>query len=82
MAQIIHFRTPHDDVVELLETILQQTKNGEIEGFVIAAQMKNGEIASGWAGLDIGARQNLVSHLQIDLMYHVVKVNMDQLLGF
>jgi hypothetical protein len=79
MAKVIRLKTPQDNVVENLERILEMAKKGEITGFVLAAKCPNGEVATSWANTDVGERNELVSHLQIDVMYAVVEANMDRL---
>jgi len=48
-------------------------------GFVFAAKCPDGNIATSWANVDVGERNELVSHLQVDVMYAVVEANVDRL---
>lgn len=81
MAKIVRLPMPTNSMVDALEYLLEQAKKGEITGFVFAAHCSDGNIASSWANVDVGDRQTLVSHLQVDVMYAVVDANMDRLLG-
>lgn len=76
MAKIIRLKTPQDNVVEALETLLERARGGEVLGFVFAAKCPDGNIATSWANVDVGGRNELTSHLQIDVMYAVVEANM------
>lgn len=82
MAKIVRFKTKQDSVVEALEELLERANNGEIGEFVFAAQCPDGCIATSWSRADVGKRNELVSHLQIDIMYSVMAANMDQLVEF
>ncbi|MGD9678426.1 MAG: hypothetical protein AB7V16_08795 [Vulcanibacillus sp.] len=79
MAKIIRFKTPQDNLIETLERILELARNGEIENFILAAKLPNGEVATSWSNADVGTRNELVSHLQLDVVYAVIEANMDQL---
>ena len=79
MAKIIRLKTPQDDVVEALETLLERARDGEFTGFVFAAKCPDGNIATSWANVDVGERNELTAHLQIDVMYAVVEANIDRL---
>lgn len=79
MAKIVRLKTPQNSVVEALEFLLERAKQGEIESFIFAAK-KDGVIATSWANADVGVRQELVSHSQVDVMYAVVESNMDRLI--
>lgn len=79
MAKIIRFRTPQDNIVETLEDLLERAKSGEITSFVFAAKTPSGEVATSWANADVGTRNELTSHLQLDVVYAVMEANMDQL---
>jgi hypothetical protein len=82
VGKIVRFKTPQDDIVAALEDILQRAKDGQMTGFVFAAKCPGGEVATSWAQTDVGDRNELVSHLQIDVMYAVMAANMDKLVEF
>jgi hypothetical protein len=79
MAKIIRFKTPQDNLVEALENLLEMAKKGEITNFIFASKCSDGNIATSWSNADVGERNELVAHLQIDVMYAVVEANMDRL---
>lgn len=82
MSKIVRFKTPQDDIVEALETILERAKNGEMLSFVFSAKCPDENVATSWSQADIGTRNELVSHLQVDIMYAVMAANMDQLVEY
>lgn len=65
-----------DKIIERLEEILEMAKNGELKNFVLAGDCKDIGIATAWACCDLVKRQELISHLQIDVMYAVVLENL------
>jgi hypothetical protein len=79
MAKVIRLNVPQNKVVETLEELLQKARAGEINSFVFAGKTPNGDIATSWAQADVGERQELAAHIQIDIMYAVVESNMDRL---
>lgn len=69
------FRIPKQaSIIQSLEYILQQAKEGEFTDFMFAAKLSNGEIATSWNG-DLGTRQELIAHAQMDVIMGVIEVN-------
>lgn len=82
MAKIVKFRTSKDDLIESLKYVLAKAEAGEIISFVLAAKCSDGNIATSWSKVDLGERNELVAHLQTDIMFDVMKANMDQLVEY
>lgn len=82
MAKIIRLKTPQDNMVEALEDILKMAKRGELTNYILAAKRSDGEVITSWANADVVERNELVSHLQIDVVYSVIEANMDKLVEF
>lgn len=80
MSKIVRFRTKQDTVVGTLEELLEKARSGDIAAFVFAAKCPEGEIATSWANADMGLRQELISHQQVDLNYAIVEANVDKLI--
>lgn len=81
MAKIVRLPVSGNNIVTALEELLERAKQGDVVNFVFAGLCPDGNIATSWANADVGERQTLVGHLQIDVMYAVVDANMDRLLG-
>lgn len=79
VAKIVRFKTPQDNMIEALEGLLERAKNGDFNAFVFSAQCTDGDIATAWSNTDVGKRNELTSHLQVDVMYSVMEANMDRL---
>jgi hypothetical protein len=83
MAKIVKFPSKERNVVEQLEFLLEKAKEGDIKRFVFAAELNRKEqeedsqnlIATTWVNADVGDRQYLLSHLQLDIVHAVVEVN-------
>jgi len=82
MAKIVRYKTRQDNLVEALEDLLRRAKDGEMTGFIFAAKCKDGNIASSWCNVDVGERNELNAHVQVDIMYAVMAANMDQLVEY
>jgi hypothetical protein len=79
MAKIVRFKTQQDSMIETLEYVLEQAKSGNITCFALAAKCADGNIATSYANADVGVKQELASHIQVDIMYQVMEANMDKL---
>lgn len=79
MAKIIHFPDKNKDLIEQLDFILQQAKEGKIKNYAFAAELQGGEdegvVATSYWNADVGTKQLLNSHIQIDIVAAVVEVN-------
>lgn len=77
--KIIRLPGKYADIVGGLEQLLEMARQGEIESFVFAAQMATGEVATSWydGEHELGGRQNLIAHLQLDVMMAVVQANLE-----
>ena len=82
MAKIVKFKTSQDDLVEALEYILERAREGEIRSFAFAAKCTDGNIATSYGNADVGTKNELLGHIQADIMYDIMKANIDQLIEY
>ncbi|MDM5306329.1 hypothetical protein [Peribacillus frigoritolerans] len=78
MAKIIHFPNKDKDLIEQLEYITEQAKEGKIKSYAFAAELQGedeGLVATSYYNADVGTKQLLNSHIQVDIMAAVVEVN-------
>lgn len=61
------------ELVNRLEEVIEMAKNGELKNIILAGEMTNGEVVTGYANADVVERQFLVSNMQIDINYQVVE---------
>jgi DnaJ-class molecular chaperone len=61
------------DHVEALRFLLEKAEKGEFDNFVFATKSHDGEIATSWSNTDLQQRNELISHLQMDLIIGTVE---------
>ena len=76
MAKIIQFKTQTDNVCEFLDKVSQEVQELKIDNMMIACKCKDGTVLTGYTkNLDVGSRQELLGHVQIDIINMVIKQN-------
>ncbi|MES1040747.1 hypothetical protein [Peribacillus simplex] len=78
MAKIIHFPNKDKDLIEQLEYITEQAKEGKIKNYAFAVEWQDedeGLVATSYYNDDVGTKQLLNSHIQVDIMAPMVEVN-------
>jgi hypothetical protein len=78
VAKIYRYKTSQNNCIKALRDLLERAERGEMTGFIFAANLPNGNVATSWANVDIGERQFLIAHQQVDLNYGIVQANADQ----
>ena len=85
--KIIRLSDKKESLVNFLKDVLEMAENGEIEKIMIASfKTKKDddflvpEVLTGYYDLEHFERQYLLSSLQMDLAYSVVKSNIDELI--
>lgn len=79
ISNIIRLKSKQDNLVKNIEDILEKAKRGEFISFMFAGKCEDGDIATSWSNADVGRRNELISHMQVDLMMAVVEANADKL---
>lgn len=74
MAKITRIRQGQS-LENFLYDVLEMARNGEMDNVIVAFEMKDGNVATGYYGLDANQRQNLVSHQQMDVVKHMIDEN-------
>lgn len=69
-----------EKLVKHIEEFLEMAKKGEITNFLVTAQNIDGTVMTGYCNLDIGEKQYMLSHVQVDVNYEVVRANVDELI--
>lgn len=81
MAKIYRYRTSQNNCIAALKDLLSRAERGEMTGFVFAANLPDGNVATSWANADVGNRQYLISHMQSDITMAIIEANADQVAG-
>lgn len=64
------------DLLRVLKGLIDDVEAGKLEYLTIAARLNDGTVATGWAGCNLVQRQELISHLQVDVTYAIVYANL------
>jgi len=78
MAKIIHFPNKDKDLIEQLEYITEQAREGKIKNYAFAAELQGkdeGLVVTSYYNVDMCTKQLLNSHIQVDIMAAMVEVN-------
>lgn len=67
------------ELVNHIEELLEMAKSGEIKTILVSAEDNKGNVMTGYCNLDVGEKQYMLGHIQVDINYEIVKVNMDDL---
>lgn len=63
-------------LLRVLKGLIDDVEAGKLEYLTIAARLNDGTVATGLAGCNLVQRQELISHLQVDVTYAVVCANL------
>lgn len=76
MPKIIKFKTENDRVVEFLEELIKEVKTHNINNVLVACKDIKGEaILTGYCNLSMGEKQELLGHIQIDIVKDMINQN-------
>ena len=78
MARIYRYKTSQNNCVKALEDLLGRARRGEMTGFIFAANLPDGNIATSWTNLDVGERTYLIAHIQSDITMAIIEANADR----
>ena len=70
------------ELIQHIEEFLEMAKKGEVTNFLVSAQGTDGRVMTGYCNLDVGEKQYMLSHVQTDINYEIVKANMDELVEY
>lgn len=84
MAKITRFFNKEEEnqqaLVKHIEDLLLAAKNGEITNILFSATASDGNILTGYCNCDVGEKQYLLSHVQVDINYQGVQANISDLI--
>jgi len=73
MGKVLKFRG--DNIVTVLCDLLEMAKTGELKSVMFAGKCDDNNIVSGWSNATPGHRQELIGHMQVDVMVAVMERN-------
>lgn len=78
MAKIIHFSQPNDvSLKEYIQETKQILEEEGVDNLLIAAKLKDGRVITGYYHCDFGSRQELLGHIQCDVIDQMIQANYD-----
>lgn len=76
MSKIINFNYKTDNVIEFLENLKKDVKERNIDNIIIVCKDKReGEVLTGYVNLEMGEKQELLGHIQVDVINEMIKAN-------
>ena len=74
MSKIIKLRTNTDNVVEFLESLIEEVKQENIDNMIIACKCPDSSILTGYtSNVDFGNKLELVGHIQVDITRDMIQ---------
>lgn len=77
MGKIIRLKNKNDDVVTFLEDAINKVRENNIDNVMIAFKLRQEDayIMTGYCNLDMGEKQELIGHIQVDIVNDMIKQN-------
>lgn len=77
MGKIIRLKNKNDDVVAFLEDAINKVRENNIDNVMIAFKLRQEDayIMTGYCNLDMGEKQELIGHIQVDIVNDMIKQN-------
>ena len=74
MSKIIKFKGKSDNLVEYLENLIELVKKDKIDNILVACKLPD-YIMTGYLNLDMGEKQELLGHIQVDIIDEMIRIN-------
>lgn len=77
MGKILRFNSKTDNVIEFLTDAINKVKEYNIDNVLIAFKLKQEDsyIMTGYCNLEMGEKQELLGHIQVDIINDMIKQN-------
>lgn len=77
MGKIIRLKSKQENVIEFLEDAIVQARKYDVDNVLIAFKLRQEEayIMTGYCNLDMGEKQELLGHIQVDIVNDMIKQN-------
>lgn len=75
MDNIIQFKSKHDKVLDFLEEVKKELEENNIDNLLIACKDNKGGTITGYCNLSIAGRQELMAHVQVDIIDKIIQQN-------
>lgn len=77
MGKIIRFSSKNDNVIKFLEEAIENAKEYGVDNALVAFKLKQEDayIMTGYCNLDMGEKQEILGHIQVDIINDMIKQN-------
>lgn len=83
MAKILRFKSEKDNLKEYLDGFVKYFKKNKIDNIMVCGKNKNTkEVVTGYFNLDNFEKQELVGHIQLDIVDQMIKNNINDYIEF
>lgn len=76
-SKIIRFDSKQENICNFLREVLEKAENEEFDNIMISTKTKTGEVMNGYYNLGFNERQELISHCQLDIVWNMVRANLN-----
>lgn len=79
MAKIIHFpKSQATTATDFMAESYDVVKENEVESIIVCCKCKNGEVMTGYFNADFGTKQEMLGHIQADVIDEMILANLDR----
>lgn len=79
MGNIINFpKSKATKVDEFLIETFDIAKESDVDSVIVCLKLKNGEVMTGYFNSDFGARQEMLGHIQCDVIDQMILANLER----
>ncbi len=77
MGKIIRLKSKQENVIEFLEDAIVQARKYNADNVMIAFKLRqeDANIMTGYCNLDMGEKQELLGHIQVDIVNDMIRRN-------
>lgn len=77
MGKIIRLKSKQENVIEFLEDAIVQARKYNADNVMIAFKLRQEDvnIMTGYCNLDMGEKQELLGHIQVDIVNDMIRRN-------
>ena len=77
MGKIIKLKSNQENVIEFLEDAIVQARKYDVDNVMIAFKLRqeDANIMTGYCNLDMGEKQELLGHIQVDIVNDMIRRN-------
>ena len=77
MGKVIKLKSNQENVIEFLEDAIVQARKYNVDNVMLAFKLKQKDayVMTGYCNLDMAEKQELVGHIQVDIVNDMIREN-------